>query len=107
MRSGHVDRSLLLIGILMMILVASSITSLSNHAVYAHTFSQNENTLFITMVHQIEAQIQLAENNFPANAKLAQQHANIATSLLNQNDPIVNDTTWAKEIGERNPRVAA
>ena len=55
MRSGHVDRSLLLIGILMMILVASSITSLSNHAVYAHTFSQNENALFITMVHQIEA----------------------------------------------------
>ena len=47
------------------------------------------------------------ENNFPANAKEAEPHANIATSLLNQNDPIVNDTTWAKEIGERNPRVAA
>jgi hypothetical protein len=107
MRSGHVDRSLLLIGILMMILVTSSITSISNHSVYAHTFSQNENTLFLTMVHQIEAQVQLAENNFPANAKLAEQHANIATSLLNQNDPIVNDTSWAKEIGERNPRVAA
>ncbi|HEY6884575.1 MAG TPA: hypothetical protein VI278_11100, partial [Nitrososphaeraceae archaeon] len=65
------------------------------------------NTLFLTMVHQIEAQIQLAENNFPDNAKLAEQHANIATSLLNQNDPIVNDTSWAKEIAERNPRVAA
>jgi hypothetical protein len=104
---GRVDRSLLLVGILMMILIASSTTAFSNHAVYAHTFSQNENTLFITMVHQIEAQVQLAENNFPANAKLAQQHVNIATSLLNQNDPIVNDTTWAKEIAERNPRVAA
>ena len=107
MRSGgDVDRSLLLIGILMMILITSSTPSFSNHAVYAHTFSQNENTLFLTMVHQIEAQLQLAENNFPGNAKLAQQHANIAISLLNQNDPIVNDTSWAKEIAERNPRVA-
>jgi hypothetical protein len=92
---------------MMILLVTSSIASLSNHAVYAHTFSQNENTLFLTMVHQIEAQVQLAENNFPANAKMAQQHANIAINILNQNDPIVNDTTWAKEIGERNPRVAA
>jgi hypothetical protein len=107
MRSGHVDRALLLIGILVIILVTSSTTTFSNRVVYAHTFSQNENTLFITMVHQIEAQVQLAENNFPANVKLAQQHANIATSLLNQNDPIVNDTSWAKEIAERNPRVAA
>jgi len=46
------------------------------------------------------------ENNFPANAKLAQQNANISISL-NQNNPIVNDATWAKEIAERNPRVAA
>ena len=107
MHNGHVDRSLLLIGILMMLLVTCSMTSLSNHAVYAHTFSQNENTLFITMAHQIESRVQLAENNFPANAKLAQQHTNIAISLLNQNDPIVNNTSWAKEIGERNPRIAA
>ena len=59
------------------------------------------------MVHQIEAQIQLAENNFPANAKLSQHHANIAIGILNQNDPIVNDTTWSKQIAERNPMVAA
>lgn len=91
----------------MMIVITFSTISISNHAVYAHTFSQNENTLFITMVHQIESQVQLVENNFPANAKLAQQHANIAISLLNQNDPIINDTTWAKQIAERNPRVAA
>lgn len=87
--------------------ITFSTTSISNHAVYAHTFSHNENTLFITMVHQIEAQIQLAENNFPANVKLSQQHANIAIGILNQNDPIVNDTTWSKQIAERNPMVAA
>ena len=57
MHNGQVDRALLLIGILMMILITSSTASLSNRAVYAHTFSQNENTLFITMVHQIESQV--------------------------------------------------
>jgi hypothetical protein len=40
----------------------------NNRAAYAHTFSQNESTLFIILVHQIEAQVQLAENNFPTNA---------------------------------------
>jgi hypothetical protein len=101
------NTSILLIGIPLIIVITFSTTSISNHAVYAHTFSHNENTLFITMVHQIEAQIQLAENNFPANAKLSQQHANIAIGILNQNDPIVNDTTWSKQIAERNPMVAA
>ena len=57
MNSDHVDRALLLIGTLIMILVTSSIASLSNHAVYAHTFSLNENKLFITTVHKIEAQV--------------------------------------------------
>jgi hypothetical protein len=95
------DTSLFLTGIIMLIIVSSTTTSLSNRIAYAHTFSQNENALFITMVQQIEAQVQLAQNN------LAQQHINLAISLLNQNDPIVNDTTWVKEIAERNPRVAA
>ena len=79
--------------------ITFSTTSISNHAVYAHTFSHNENTLFITMVHQIEAQIQLAENNFPANVKLSQQHANIAIGILNQNDPIVKrNPMFASEL---------
>jgi hypothetical protein len=51
-------------------------------------FSENENALFLTVVHQIEAQILLTENNFSTNPKLAEQHANIAIRLLNQNDPV-------------------
>ena len=35
------------------------------------------------------------------------QHANIAIGILNQNDPIVNDTTWSKQIAERNPMVGS
>ena len=100
------NTSLVLAGILIIIITSSTSSFLCNHAVYAHTFSQNENTLFITIVHQIEAQVQLAENNFPTNTKLAQQHAIIAIDLLNQKDPIVNNTTWSKQIAERNPRIA-
>jgi hypothetical protein len=65
---------------------------LHNYVAYAHIFSQNENALFITMIHQIQTQAQLVENNFPTKAKLAYQHASIAMNLLNQNDPIVNNT---------------
>ena len=88
-----------------MITGTSITTSLANHVAYAYTFSENENALFLTLVHQIEAQIQLAQNNFPTNPKLADQYANNAISLLNQNDPVVN-LTWASQISERNPRVA-
>jgi hypothetical protein len=97
-----------IIGILLTILVASSATTtlLSNHIVYAHTFSENENALFLTLVKLIEAQALLAQNNFPSNPNLAQQNANNAISLLYQNDPVVN-LTWASQISERNSRVAA
>jgi hypothetical protein len=91
----------------MLTLLSSTTVSLHNRTAYAHTFSQNEDTLFLTMVHQIQSQAQLVQSNFPTNPKLAQQHASIAISLLNQNDPVVNNTSWAKEIAERNPRIAA
>ena len=90
---------------LIVILIPSTIGSLSDHVVYAHTFSENENALFLTLMHQIEAQISLAQNNFPTNPKLAKQNANIAIDLLKQNDPVVN-LTWESQISVRNPRVA-
>jgi hypothetical protein len=99
--------AILLIGSAMLTLLTSATVSSHGRAAYAHTFSQNENALFLTIVHQIESQIQLTGSNFPTNVKLAQQHANLAIGLLNQNDPVVNNTSWAKEIAERNPRIAA
>lgn len=95
-------------GISLTILIASYITAttlFSNYVAYAHTFSENENALFLTLVKQIEAQISLAQNNFHANPKLAQQYASNAIDLLNQYDPVVNQT-WTSQILERNSRVA-
>jgi hypothetical protein len=54
---------------------------------------------------QIEAQVSLAQNNFPTNPKLTEQYTDNAINLLNQNDPVVN-LTWASQISERNSRVA-
>jgi hypothetical protein len=102
------NTSSLLVGMLMTMIVTTSITaSLSNHVVYAHTFSGSENALFLTVIHQIEAETLLAEKNRSTNPELAQQHANTAIYLLNHKHPIKLNTTWAKEIAERNPRIAA
>lgn len=96
----------LVIGSVMLTLLTSTTVSSHNRSAHAHTFSQNEDTLYLAMIHQIQSQAHLVQSNFPTNVKLAQQHATIATSILNQNDPVVNNTTWGKEIAERNPRIA-
>jgi hypothetical protein len=76
--------SLLLVGILIAILVTSVMASLpNNHIAYSHTFSENENALFLTQVKQIEAQLWLAQNNFPTNPMLAEQYTDNAINLLN------------------------
>ena len=77
----------------------------SNPVLSAHTFSENENALFLTMIDNIKAETQLVARDFSNNTQQAQEHAKIAASVLTQNDPIVN-TTWTSEISERNPRVA-
>jgi hypothetical protein len=76
----------------------------SNPVLLAHTFSENENALFLTMINKIKAETQLVAHDFSNNTKQAQDHANAALALFTQNDPVVN-TTWTKEISERNPRV--
>ncbi|HEY6883504.1 MAG TPA: hypothetical protein VI278_05655 [Nitrososphaeraceae archaeon] len=91
----------LVIGSVILTLLSNTALSSHNRFAYAHTFSQNEDTLYLTMIHQIQCQAHLVQSNFPTNVKLAQQHANLAMSLLNQNDPVVNNTTWGKEIADK------
>jgi hypothetical protein len=60
------------------------------------------------MIHQVQAELQNVRNNMfdNNNLKSAIQHANLATELLGQNDPLIN-LTWTNQISERNPRVAS
>ena len=84
-------------------------------SIYGHTFSQNENSLFLTRVAQALSQLNLIENlvlngtttsnNSNNNAKSVQAHVMQAIALLNEKDP-VNNFTWSQEIAEKNQRVA-
>ena len=83
--------------------------------VYGHTFSQNENSLFLTRMDQMHSQLQLVQNllstnttsrdNSMNNTKFAQTHMMEAITLLSEKDPVSN-FTWNQEIAERNQRVA-
>jgi hypothetical protein len=78
----------------------------SNPVVMAHTFSENENALFLTMINKIKAETQLVARDATNNTQQAQVHAKAALGILTQNDPLVN-TTWTSQISELNPRVTA
>ena len=88
---------------LSMVIVLSFLLS-SNPVLLAHTFSENENALFLTMINKIKAETQLVARDFSNNTEQAQDHAKAAEGLFTQKDPVVN-TTWTSEISERNPRV--
>lgn len=79
-----------------------SFTSTYNNAAYAHTFSQNESALYLSLTEKIRSEAQLALSNLQAggnNLTLAKAHATNAVNLLN------NGTTIS-ELKERNNRVA-
>ncbi len=94
-----------IIAILLATVMVLTLVLSSNPVLYAHTFSENENALFLTMIDKIKAETQLVGHDFSNNTQQAQEHAKIAATLLTQYDPVVN-TTWTNEISERNPRVA-
>lgn len=70
----------------------------SNKVLYAHTFSEDENALFLTLINKIKAETQLVARDFSNNAAaLAQVHAKAAEGIFTENDPVVN-TTWTSQI---------
>jgi hypothetical protein len=95
-----------IVAIPLSIVIALSFLLFPNPVLLAHTFSENENALFLTMVNKIKAETQLAAHDFSNNTEQAQDHAKAAEELFLQKDPVVN-TTWPYEISERNPRVTA
>ena len=88
------------------IVIVLSFLMFPNHVLLAHTFSENENALILTMINKIKAETQVVAHDFSNNTEQAQDHAKAAEELFTQKDPVVN-TTWTAEISERNPRVTA
>jgi hypothetical protein len=95
-----------IVAIPLSIVIVLSFLLFPNPNLLAHTFSENENALFLTMINKIKAETQLVAHDFSNNTQQAQDHAKAAQELFLQKDPVVN-TTWLYEISERNPRVTA
>jgi hypothetical protein len=85
--------------LLVSLVLAGSFIFPASRLVFAHTFSTNENAQFLSLVDQIRAETRLVtvnlENN---NATLAQDHAEKASTLL--------DNNTLSELRERNNRIA-
>lgn len=68
--------------------------------IYAHLFTANETATFVSIVYQLQAELELVSTNLANNdLSLAQNHASKASSLLNQR--------MLAEIAEDNPKLAA
>lgn len=70
-----------------------------NEKIYAHLFSPNETATFVSVVYQLQTELQLVPTNLASNnVSLAHDHANKAASLLTQRILV--------EIAEDNPKLA-
>lgn len=80
--------------------VASSFTLIypSSQSSFAHTFSGDESAAFLALIKEIQAQLNLIQNNLSSNVTLSQQHAQDAIEHL--------DVNATNELAERNKRVA-
>src|SRR6478735_3545309 len=121
MRANHHLFEILVVCIMSILMTLVMIAAFPS--TYGHTFSQNENSLFLTRVAQAHSQLNLIENlvlngtsntaatnnnsnnNSNNNAKSVQAHVMQTIALLNEKDP-VNNFTWSQEIAEKNQRVA-
>jgi hypothetical protein len=82
------------------ILVFSNNDNFPVQKIYAHLFTPNETATFVSIVYQLQAELELVSTNLANNdLSLAQNHASKASSLLNQR--------MLAEIAEDNPRLAA
>ena len=79
--------------------VFSNSDNFYNHKIYAHLFSPNETATFVSVVYQLQSELQLVLENLASNnVSLAHEHANKAASLVTQRILV--------EIAEDNPKLA-
>ena len=79
--------------------VFSNSDNFYNDKIYAHLFSPNETATFVSVVYQLQTEMQLVPENLASNnVSLAHDHANKAASLLSQRILV--------EIAEDNPKLA-
>lgn len=99
----YILRRYLLFVIFYLILSISVISNNDNfriEKIYAHLFTPNETATFVSIVYQLQAELELVSMNLVNNnLSLAQNHASKASSLLTQR--------ILAEIAEDNPKLAS
>jgi hypothetical protein len=75
------------------------------HTVYAHYFSKDDRASFLALIHQINAEIQLTNTDFPSNVSIAIEHAENTAELLKKvyqfSEDIVDDSDFIREYNEQ------
>ena len=73
----------------------------NNTAGYAHSFSPNSLSTFISIVHAADVEFSLANSNFPPNITLALGHSKNAVKLMNyayrSDDEIIDDIDFVRK----------
>ena len=75
-----------------------------NQIAYAHNFTPNSLSTFVTLVYRAEVELLLATDNFPLNVTLALDHAEDASKLIDDtyylDEDIVDDADFARKYNE-------
>ena len=86
--------------LILSVLVFSNNDNFHIEKIYGHLFTPNETATYVSMVYELQAELELVSINLENNnLSLAQNHASKASSLLNQR--------MLAEIAEDNPKLAA
>ena len=75
-----------------------------NQIAYAHNFTPNSLSTFVTLVYRAEVELLLATDNFPLNVTVALDHAEDASKLIDDayylDEDIVDDADFARKYNE-------
>ena len=92
-----------------MFLFGIGLTGLANiyvnsHHAYAHSFTPNDLSAFLSLVYEAEVELSLANDNFPFNVTLALDHVEDAAKLTDDayyfDEDIIDDTDFIERYDE-------
>jgi hypothetical protein len=75
-----------------------------NQIAYAHNFIPNDTATFLTQAYRVQIELTLAINSFPSNVTLAIDHAEDATTLMDEiydtEGDFIDDTDYIRRYNE-------
>lgn len=92
-----------------MFFIGIGLTGLANiyinsHHAYAHSFTPNDLSAFLSLVYEAEVELSLANDNFPFNVTLALDHAEDAAKLIDNayyfDEEIIDDNDFIERYDE-------